>query len=97
MARSHNNPKELNMEKKLHITSHYTAVSGKFPDGYFLDGHFPDGLFSKESSPNGQFPDMQLPEWHFPERTFPRMNISPNHVFYFRSKIVIDMNKVNLM
>ena len=44
------------------------------------------------NSPNRHFPDGQFPEWHFPERTFPRMDISPNHVFYFRNTKETDIN-----
>ena len=57
---------------------------------------FPDGQFSEESSPNGHFPYVHFPELHLIKRTFNWTDISPNHLFNFRNKKVIEMNYVNL-
>ena len=45
-----------------------------------------------ETSWKGHLPNGQFPKGQFPERTIPLMNISPNHLFYFSSKKVTDMN-----
>ena len=82
---------------------------GLFPDGIFRDGqwHFPDGQFPGRQFPGEQFSERAIPQTNIsptdtsrtdisPNGTFPRMNISPNHVFHFRSKKVIDINEANL-
>ena len=45
-----------------------------------------------DTSWKGHLPNGQFPKGQFPDRTIPLMNISPNHLFYFSSKKVTDMN-----
>ena len=45
-----------------------------------------------DSSPNGHFPERIFLRRTVTRMTFPRTYISPNHVFHFKSKEVIDIN-----
>ena len=69
------------------------------PLRHLPNGQFQDGLFPKDLSPKGQLPGQTFPRRTVPRMTLPRKDssltlVSPNHIFHFKNKKVIDMNYV---